>query len=69
MKTLKNKLHVIAICHGWYRVVTKGLPLNVCKTVFGVYCLEGYYTPQSKESIMMELYQWGLHEGKKPNQG
>lgn len=62
MKTLKHKLHVLAITNGWYRVITKGLPLDVCKTVFGVYCLEGYYTPQTQVSIMMELYDWGLYD-------
>jgi hypothetical protein len=62
MKTIKDRMHVMAICYGWYEVITKGLPLNVCKTVFGVYCFEGYYTPQSLPSIIEEAYQWGLND-------
>ena len=58
MKTLKNMLHEMAIIHGWYKVITKGLPLNVCKTTFGVYCFEGYYTPEPLGTIIKAVYEW-----------
>lgn len=64
MKTkIKNELHSLAIRKGWYKDVTTELPLNVCRTVFGVYFFEGSYTPERPEAIFEHLYTWGVRDG------
>ncbi len=64
MKMLKNKLHKIAIRNGWYRQLTKGLPLNLCKTVFGVFFLEGNYEPQTIKELCSYYYEAGINDGQ-----
>jgi hypothetical protein len=61
---MKTKLHKIAIRNGWYRQITNGLPLNVCKTIFGVYFFEGVYTPYSVKSICEFIYDTGVNDGQ-----
>ena len=64
MKTkIKSALHSLAIRKGWYKDVTTELPLNVCRTVFGVYFFEGSYTPERPEAIFEHLYTWGFKDG------
>jgi hypothetical protein len=55
-------LHKLAILMGWYRNITTGLPLNVCKTIFGTHFLEGVYTMEPVGKLMQDFYQWGLHD-------
>lgn len=52
----------MAIINGWYKMITTGLPLNVGRTVFGVYFMEGYYKPQPVSELCMELYDWGMKD-------
>lgn len=60
MKTL----HKLAIAFGWYREITKGCPLNVCKTVFGTYFFEGLCEPVPLGKLFEELYDWGWRDGQ-----
>jgi len=50
---------------GWYKDITGGLPLNICKTVFGVYFFEGVYTARPIGELVEELYSWGWSDGEK----
>jgi hypothetical protein len=61
---MKTTLHRIALRMGWYRNITTGLPLNVCKTVFGAFFMEGCYTPEPLSKLLEDVYRWGLHEGR-----
>lgn len=62
MTTLLNKLHLFAIHRGWYKDITHGLPLNVIRTVFGTYALEGVYTMASVKELTEHMYEWGHHD-------
>ena len=62
---MKNALHRLALRMGWYKDVTFGLPLNVCRSVFGTYFFEGCYTPMSPDELFTSLYNWGYGEGEK----
>ena len=71
---MKKTLHQLAIRMGWYRDITEGIPLNICKTVFGVYFFEGCYTPTPLGELVESLYEWGFRDGKtvsiyKPKRG
>lgn len=61
---MKNKLHRLAINMGWYKDITKGLPLNICKTVFGVYFFEGVYVPRQLGELFSEIYNWGINDAQ-----
>lgn len=63
MTKIKSALHSLAIRKGWYKDVTTELPLNVCRTVFGVYFFEGSYAPERPEAIFEHLYTWGFKDG------
>jgi len=50
---------------GWYKDITTGMPLNICKTVFGAYFFEGVYTARPIGELIQELYFWGWSDGEK----
>ena len=62
---MKNALHRLALRMGWYRDITTGLPLNVCKTVFGAYFMEGCYTPEPLAKLLEDVYRWGASDGRR----
>lgn len=66
---LLNKLHELAIFHGWYKDVTYGCPLNIIRTIFGTYAFEGIYIMRSLGSLISEIGEWehmesAAHTGK-----
>lgn len=53
----------MALRMGWYKPITTGLPLNVCKTIFGALFYEGVYTKYPIEDLLEEVYKWGVYVG------
>jgi hypothetical protein len=62
---MKTTLHRLALRMGWYKDITTGLPLNVCRTVFGAYFMEGCYTPEPLSKLLEDVYRWGASDGRR----
>ena len=62
---MKTALHRLALRMGWYKDITKGMPLNICKTVFGATFFEGVYTARPIGELIQDLYFWGWSDGEK----
>ena len=60
---LKLFLHTLAIRNGWYKIYDAGRPLDIAKTVFGVWFFVGIYKPMTTDEIFSYIYQWGVDNG------